>query len=215
MYWTAGRNATTSRGFDPYTLMLRDDELLERLRITSASGRVWTGVFASDLSGGRLSLVASWPEPSTLFVSVGGVDLSAGELPEELVAAPERIARRGRRFGGEHLRELDAVHGLVVEARADAERVERRDLRRRQAMPARLHGVAAGEAVDRPARAAYDEPEPRPTVVVWTWPHRRVPRSAIRFGRVLASANGPGEAVELTEKTFWLMFRTRTITRRL
>ena len=25
VYWTAGRNATTSRGFDPYTLMLRDD----------------------------------------------------------------------------------------------------------------------------------------------------------------------------------------------
>ena len=29
-------------------------------------------VFASDLVAGRLSLVASWPEPSTLFVSVGG-----------------------------------------------------------------------------------------------------------------------------------------------
>jgi proteasome accessory factor B len=25
VYWTAGRNATTSRGFDPYNLMLRDD----------------------------------------------------------------------------------------------------------------------------------------------------------------------------------------------
>jgi predicted DNA-binding transcriptional regulator YafY len=25
VYWTAGRNATTSRGFDPYTLMLRDE----------------------------------------------------------------------------------------------------------------------------------------------------------------------------------------------
>jgi hypothetical protein len=42
------------------------------LRITASTGRVWTGVFASDLVGGRLSLVASWPEPSTLFVSVGG-----------------------------------------------------------------------------------------------------------------------------------------------
>jgi hypothetical protein len=44
------------------------------LRITASTGRVWTGVFASDLNrvGGRLSLIASWPEPSTLFVSVGG-----------------------------------------------------------------------------------------------------------------------------------------------
>ncbi len=42
------------------------------LRITAATGRVWTGVFTSDLVAGRLSLVASWPEPSTLFVSVGG-----------------------------------------------------------------------------------------------------------------------------------------------
>ena len=42
------------------------------LRITASTGRVWTGVFASDLVAGRLSVVASWPEPSTLFVSVGG-----------------------------------------------------------------------------------------------------------------------------------------------
>ena len=42
------------------------------LRITSASGRVWTGVFASQLEAGRLSVIASWPEPSTLFVAVGG-----------------------------------------------------------------------------------------------------------------------------------------------
>ena len=42
------------------------------LRITASTGRVWTGVFASDLAAGRLSLVASWPEPHTLFVSVGG-----------------------------------------------------------------------------------------------------------------------------------------------
>lgn len=26
VYWTAGRNVTTTRGFDPYTLMLRDDD---------------------------------------------------------------------------------------------------------------------------------------------------------------------------------------------
>lgn len=42
------------------------------LRITAATGRVWTGVFASDLTAGRLSLVASWPDPHVLFVSVGG-----------------------------------------------------------------------------------------------------------------------------------------------
>ena len=42
------------------------------LRITAANGRVWTGVFASELEAGRLSVIASWPEPSTLFVAVGG-----------------------------------------------------------------------------------------------------------------------------------------------
>ena len=42
------------------------------LRIHASTGRVWTGVFASDLTSGRLSLIASWPQPSTLFVSVGG-----------------------------------------------------------------------------------------------------------------------------------------------
>ncbi len=42
------------------------------LRITSAGGRTWTGVFASELVAGRLSVIASWPQPSTLFVAVGG-----------------------------------------------------------------------------------------------------------------------------------------------
>jgi hypothetical protein len=41
------------------------------LRITSGTGRTWTGVFASDLVAGQLSVVASWPEPHTLFVAVG------------------------------------------------------------------------------------------------------------------------------------------------
>ncbi len=40
------------------------------LRITSGE-RVWTGVFASRLVEGQLSVVASWPEPHTLFVAVG------------------------------------------------------------------------------------------------------------------------------------------------
>ncbi len=42
------------------------------LRIRAANGRVWTGVFASELAPGRLSVIASWPQPSTLFVAVGG-----------------------------------------------------------------------------------------------------------------------------------------------
>ena len=42
------------------------------LRITAATGRVLTGVFASELVAGRLSVIASWPEPSTLLVAVGG-----------------------------------------------------------------------------------------------------------------------------------------------
>jgi len=41
------------------------------LRITASTGRTWTGVFASDLVEGQLSVVASWPEPHTLFVAVG------------------------------------------------------------------------------------------------------------------------------------------------
>ena len=41
------------------------------LRIRAADGREWTGVFASRLEAGRLSLIASWPQPSTLFVAVG------------------------------------------------------------------------------------------------------------------------------------------------
>ena len=42
------------------------------LRITASTGRVWTGVFASELVAGRLSAIASWPQPSTLLVAVGG-----------------------------------------------------------------------------------------------------------------------------------------------
>jgi hypothetical protein len=42
------------------------------LRITPETGEQWTGVFASDNLPGRLNLVASWPEPSTVFVAAGG-----------------------------------------------------------------------------------------------------------------------------------------------
>ena len=41
------------------------------LRITASTGRIWTGVFASELTAGRLSVIASWPHPSMLFVAVG------------------------------------------------------------------------------------------------------------------------------------------------
>jgi hypothetical protein len=41
------------------------------LRIHASTGRVWTGVFASELVAGQLSVIASWPHPSTLFVAVG------------------------------------------------------------------------------------------------------------------------------------------------
>lgn len=42
------------------------------LRIGASTGRVWTGVFASELGAGDLSVISSWPQPSTLFVAVGG-----------------------------------------------------------------------------------------------------------------------------------------------
>ena len=42
------------------------------LRITPRDRDPWTGVFASELVAGRLSVVASWPEPATLMVALGG-----------------------------------------------------------------------------------------------------------------------------------------------
>lgn len=41
------------------------------LRITPQGGAAWTGVFASRLVAGRLSVVASWPDPHTLMVCLG------------------------------------------------------------------------------------------------------------------------------------------------
>ncbi|HWH30385.1 MAG TPA: hypothetical protein VNU26_15770 [Mycobacteriales bacterium] len=41
------------------------------LRIAPAHGPSWTAVFASELNAGRLSVVASWPQPSTVFVAAG------------------------------------------------------------------------------------------------------------------------------------------------
>ena len=42
------------------------------LRIAPAHGDSWTGVFSSEFVPGRLSVVSSWPHPSTIFVAVGG-----------------------------------------------------------------------------------------------------------------------------------------------
>ena len=41
------------------------------LRVAPAHGDSWTAVFASELNAGRLSVVASWPQPSTVFVAAG------------------------------------------------------------------------------------------------------------------------------------------------
>ena len=42
------------------------------LRIVPPDRAPWTGVFASELAAGRLSVVASWPDPHTLVVALGG-----------------------------------------------------------------------------------------------------------------------------------------------
>ena len=42
------------------------------LRITTADGAQWTGVFSSDNLPGRLNVVTSWPDPGVLMVAAGG-----------------------------------------------------------------------------------------------------------------------------------------------
>ncbi len=42
------------------------------LRVTPVGGQPWTGVFASELVAGRLSVVTSWPDPHALVVALGG-----------------------------------------------------------------------------------------------------------------------------------------------
>ena len=64
------------------------------LRITSSTGRTWTGVFASRLVEGQLSVVASWPEPHTLFVAVGDEPyLVDTRDPDAWSRLPARAAR--------------------------------------------------------------------------------------------------------------------------
>jgi hypothetical protein len=65
------------------------------LRIRAATGREWTGVFASELSAGRLSLIASWPHPSTLFVAVGaGPYLVRADDPDDWSRLDRPTVRR-------------------------------------------------------------------------------------------------------------------------
>ena len=65
------------------------------LRIRPAEAAQWTGVFSSDTVPGRLALVASWPEPGTVFVAAGGRPyLVAAADPDRW----ERLDRLPRRF---------------------------------------------------------------------------------------------------------------------
>lgn len=65
------------------------------LRITPPAGEQWTGVFSSDNSPGLLNVVASWPDPSRLFVAAGGSPyLVSASDPDDW----SRIERRARVF---------------------------------------------------------------------------------------------------------------------
>ena len=65
------------------------------LRITASTGRVWTGVFASELVSGQLSVIASWPHPSTLFVAVGdGPYLVRADDPDDWSRLDRPTVRR-------------------------------------------------------------------------------------------------------------------------
>jgi hypothetical protein len=74
------------------------------LRIQPRDAPVWTGVFASDNLPGRLNLVASWPDPDTVFVAAGG--------PPYLVDSrdPDRWSRIDRWT----VRRFEPVNGLAL-----------------------------------------------------------------------------------------------------
>jgi len=65
------------------------------LRITASTGRTWTGVFASELVAGRLSVIASWPDPSRLFVAVGGAPYLVDTRDPDAWARVDRPTARG------------------------------------------------------------------------------------------------------------------------
>ena len=65
------------------------------LRIRPHEGAQFTGVFSSDTVPGRLAVVASWPDPGTVFVAAGGRPyLVAAADPDRW----ERLDRLPRRF---------------------------------------------------------------------------------------------------------------------
>ena len=65
------------------------------LRITPAKGEPWTGVFSSDNYPGWLNVVASWPDPRTLFVAAGGLPyLVAADDPDTWSRLDRPAARR-------------------------------------------------------------------------------------------------------------------------
>lgn len=94
------------------------------LRITPAGRPPWTGVFASELAAGRLSVVASWPQPDTLLVALGGAPYLADsrdpdawsrlDVPGSRLFVP--LADRGLALllGAGHLAAYDA-YGLAWE----------------------------------------------------------------------------------------------------
>jgi hypothetical protein len=64
------------------------------LRVSPARGDSWTAVFASELHAGRLSVVASWPHPSTVFVAAGAEPyLVHTALPDVWSRLPRPTAR--------------------------------------------------------------------------------------------------------------------------
>jgi hypothetical protein len=64
------------------------------LRVAPAHGDSWTAVFSSELNPGRLSVVASWPHPSMLFVAAGGAPfLVHSGLPDVWTRLDRHTAR--------------------------------------------------------------------------------------------------------------------------
>jgi hypothetical protein len=73
------------------------------LRITAPGRDPWTGVFSSDNLPGLLNVVASWPDPTRLFVAAGGAPyLVAAHDPDDW----QRLEREPRL--------LEPVGGLAL-----------------------------------------------------------------------------------------------------
>ena len=70
------------------------------LRITPPGLPSWTGVFCSDNVSGRLNVVASWPEPNTLFVAAGGPPYLVNARDPDRWSRIDRWTRRFEPVGG-------------------------------------------------------------------------------------------------------------------